>query len=132
MAFVIFYNHQDLTAIAANVEATMASNYDAYFQSVQERNQVKQTFQRCWTGGLSGWSTSPTIMQKYPTHPEYLALYGDNDADCRAIEVSGPQVSLAGLVDALRIMGTRVPGAYYMVTIGNDLSRTGVEPPPAA
>lgn len=126
MAYAIFYNHQDLTEIAANVEATLANNYDAYL-TTQERNQCKQTFQRAWTGGLSGWSTSPTAIQQYPEHC-------DGDTDCRIIIVSGSQVSKQALIDALNILGNKVPGAQYMLAIARDLAGWSacVEPWPPA
>lgn len=121
MAFAIFYNHQDLTQIAANVEATLANNYDQ-FLTTQERNSVKQTFQRAWTGGLSGWSTAPIA----PPNKQ------EGDPDTRIIVVSGAQVSLAALIAAVLLIGQKVPGALYMQAIADDLSRSSgaVEPWP--
>src|SRR5512139_2731354 len=93
MAFAVFYNHEDLTKIAANVQATLANNYDQYL-TTQERNSTKQTFQRVWTGGLSGWSTAPTAIQQYPEHC-------DGDPDVRIVVVTGQQVSKQALIDSL-------------------------------
>ena len=121
MAYAIFYNHQDLTAIAANVEATLANNYDQ-FLTTQERNSAKQTFQRAWTGGLSGWSTAPIApIEKQEGEP-----------DTRIIVVSGAQVSLAALISTLRVLAAKVPGAAYMSRIADDLSGSSgaVEPWP--
>ena len=42
MSYAIFYNHQDLTEIEANINATLANSYDQ-FLTVQERNTTKQT-----------------------------------------------------------------------------------------
>jgi hypothetical protein len=121
MAFAIFYNHQDLTAIAANVSATLANNYDQYL-TTQERNSVKQTFTRCWNGGLNGWATAPIA----PVERQ------EGDPDTRIIVVSGSQVSLSALRDSLRILGGKVPGAGYMIAIADDLmgASAAVEPWP--
>jgi hypothetical protein len=121
VAFAIFYNHQDLTAIAANVSATLANNYDQ-FLTTQERNTTKQTFTRAWNGGLNGWSTAPIAP------PEKQ----EGDPDTRIIIVSGAQVSLAALITAINLIGAKVPGALYMNAIGDDLSRSSgaVEPWP--
>lgn len=109
MAYAIFYNHQDLTAIAANVEATLAGNYDQYL-TVQERNNAKQVFQRAWTGGLSGWSTSPLAPLEHR-----------DDVDCRIVVVTGQQVSLQALRQVLYLLAQKVPGAAYMRAISDDL-----------
>ena len=121
MAFAIFYNHQDLTAIAANVQATLASNYDQ-FLTTQQRNTIKQTFTRDWNGGLNGWATAPIA----PLNKQ------EGDPDTRIIVVSGQQVLLADLISALRTLGGVVPGALYMIAIADDLSGTSgaVEPWP--
>ena len=121
MAYAIFYNHKDLTAIAANVQATLASNYDQYLTN-PERNSSKQIFQRNWNGGLSGWSTSPIAPVQYQ----------EGDPDTRIIVVSGSQVNLADLRNTLRLLGTKVPGAQYMIAIADDLNGTSaaIEPWP--
>lgn len=121
MAYAIFYNHEDLTAIAANVEATLASNYDQ-FLTTQERNNAKQVFQRAWTGGLSGWSTAPIA----PVEKQ------EGDPDTRIIVVSGAQVSLQDLRNVLNLLAGKVPGATYMARIATDLGGTSgaVEPWP--
>ncbi len=111
MAFAVFYNHQDLTAIAAEVGATLANNYDQYL-TVQERNSCKQTFQRAWTGGLNGWSTAPIA----PLDRQ------EGDADTRIIVVSGQQVTKASLIAALNVIAAKVPGAAYMGAIARDLA----------
>jgi hypothetical protein len=123
MAYAIFYNHQDLTAIAANVEATLANNYDQYL-TVQERNTCKQTFQRAWTGGLSGWSTAPVA----PLDRQ------EGDADTRIVIASGAQVTKAVLIAALNVIALKVPGAAYMAAIARDLAGESgcVEPWPPA
>lgn len=121
MAYAIFYNHQDLTAIAANVQATLSSNYDQFLTN-PERTSSKQVFNRAWNGGLSGWSTAPIAP------PERQ----EGDADTRIIVVSGQQVSLADLRNTLRLLGTKVPGAQYMIAIADDLmgASAAVEPWP--
>lgn len=121
MAFAIFYEHEDLTKIAANVQATLASDYDA-FLTTQERNTIKQTFQRCWTGGLSGWATAP---QAPPEKQE-------GDPLMTIVVVSGQQVSLQALISALRTIGQKVPNAGYMFNIADDLmgASAAVEPWP--
>jgi len=110
MAYAIFYNHQDMTAIAANVSATLANDYDAYL-TVTERNFCKQMFQRAWVGGLSGWATAPIAP------PERQ----EGDPDTRIVVVSGPQVRKQDLIDALFILAAKVPGAAYMGAIARDL-----------
>lgn len=121
MAYAIFYNHQDLTAIAANVNATLANDYDQFLTS-QERNTCKQTFQRVWNGGLNGWSTAPLAGALDPN--------GGLGGDSTIIVVSGQQVSKADMLAALRIIGTKVPNALYMLAIADDLTRTAIEPWP--
>ena len=123
MAYAIFYEHEDLTAIAANVEATLANNYDQ-FLTTQERNSVKQTFQRAWNGGLNSWATAPLAP---PANQE-------GDPLITIIVVSGQQVSLQALRDALRLLGTKVPNASYMIRIADDLggSSAAIEPWPPA
>lgn len=110
MAYAIFYNHRDLTAIAANVEATLANSYDQYL-TVVERNNAKQVFQRAWTGGLSSWSTSPLAPSER----------NSGDVDCRIIVVTGQQVSLQALRQVLYLLAQKVPGAWYMGAIADDL-----------
>ena len=124
MAYAIFYSHQDLTSLAANVEATLASNYDA-FLTTQERNTIKQTFQRAWTGGLSGWATAPAAGALDPNYDPLNPAY---TADSLIIVVTGQQVSKASLISALNTLGTKVPNAQYMVAIAADLIGTSVEP----
>lgn len=126
MAYAIFYNHQDLTSIAANVQATLASNYDQYL-TTQERNSTKQTFQRAWNGGLNGWSTAPLAGNK---DPNYDPNNPSATADSLIIVVSGQQVLKADLVSALRTIGTKVPNAGYMNSIADDVQNTAVEPWP--
>ncbi len=122
MAYAIFYNHQDLTAIAANVQATMASNYDQFLTTTQ-KNTAKQTFTRAWNGGLSGWSTAPLAGALDPN---------GGDTDALIIVVSGQQVLKADLISALRIVGQNVPNADYMNAIADDLTNTAIEPWPPA
>lgn len=121
MAYAIFYNHQDLTAIAANINATLANNYDP-FLTTQERNSTKQTFQRAWNGGLNGWSTAPLAGAQDPN--------GGLGGDSTIIVVSGQQVSKADLLAALRVIGNKVPNAAYMLAIADDLVGTAIEPWP--
>ncbi len=121
MAFAIFYNHEDLTAIAANVNATLANNYDQ-FLTTQQRNSVKQIFQRDWTGGLSGWATAPLAGALDPNFP--------SDADALIVIVSGQQVLKADLISALQTIGQNVPNAGYMLAIASDLTNTAIEPWP--
>jgi hypothetical protein len=110
MAYAVFYNHEDLTSIAANVQAMLAGDYDSLL-TTQERNNAKQVFQRAWTGGLSGWSTAPLA----PVDRQ------SGDPDCRIIVVSGQQVSLQALRQVLYLLAQKVPGAWYMQAIADDL-----------
>lgn len=118
MAYAIFYNHEDLTSIAANVEATIANNYDQ-FLTQQERNSTKQTFTRHWNGGLNKWSTAPLAGSQNPN---------TGDTDALIIVVSGSQVTKAAMISALRTVGEKVPNAQYMIAISDDLQRTAIEP----
>lgn len=121
MAFAIFYNTTDLNAIAAQVQATLASNYDS-FLTVQERNSVKQTFNRCWNNGMSGWATAPLAGSQDPN------FAGSGTGDSRIIVVSSSQVTKANLISAMRTLAAKVPGASYMLAIADDLVGTCVEP----
>lgn len=119
--YAIFYEHQDLTAIAANVSATISNSYDA-FLTTQERNTIKQTFQKAWNGGLKNWATSPIA----PIDRQ------EGDPNMRIVVVSGQGVSLQDLRVALYILAQRVPGAQYMAAIADDLAglSAAVEPWP--
>ena len=127
MAYAIFYNHQDLTEIAANVQATLSNNYDA-FLTTQERNTTKQTFQKAWTNGLSGWATAPLAGTSDPNYdPNNPAA----TADSLIIVVSGTGGSApkkADLIAAMHLLGQKVPNAQYMYAIGDDLIGTCIEP----
>jgi len=124
MAYAIFYCHSDLAKIAANVSATLANGYDQYL-TTQERNKVKQTFQRAWVGGLSAWETAPVAPPEHqdslpPSEPTLIVV------------VSGSQVTLKDLRDALYLLGAKVPNCQYMNAIGDDLGgwNGAVEPWP--
>lgn len=106
--FAIFYNREDLSAIAA--EATNPGLTPA----------ERQTAQRYWNAGIKDWASAPVAP------PDRQ----DGDPDTRILIVDGQQVSLQGLVDFLNAIGNKYPGALYMTAIGDDLARTGVEPWP--
>lgn len=118
--YAVFYNHEDLTAIAANVQATLASNYDVYL-TTSEKNFCKQTFQKHWNGGLKNWATAPLAGVLDPN---------EGDFDALIVVVSGNQIFKQDLVTALSIVGTKVPNASYMLAIAADLAGTAVEPWP--
>jgi hypothetical protein len=117
--YAIFYNHQDLTAIAANVNATLSGNYDQYL-TTGERTLAKQTFQKHWNGGLKNWSTAPVAPVEYQ----------GGDADTRIIVVGGQGVIKQDLITVLYLISQRVPGTAYMGSIARDLEATAVEPWP--
>lgn len=119
--YAIFYEHQDLTAIAANVSATLSNNYDQ-FLTAQERNTAKQTFQKAWNGGLKNWSTAPIAPVEHQ----------EGDPNMRIVVVSGNGVFLQDLRVALYLLAQRVPGAEYMAAIADDLAgaSAAVEPWP--
>jgi hypothetical protein len=114
MAFAMFYNHQDSTAIAANIEASLVD--------ARLTNQERQVAQRAWNGGLKNWSTAPVA----PLDRQ------EGDPDTRIIIVDGPQVSLQALINLLLSLSVKIPGALYMSAIADDLSRSSgaVEPWP--
>lgn len=127
MSYAIFYSHEDLTSIAANVQATISNSYDA-FLTVQERNSVKQAFQKAWTNGLSGWATAPPAGA---LAPDYDPNFPQNTADSLIVMVNGNGGSSPtkdALISAMRVIGGKVPNAQYMIAIADDLVGTCVEP----
>ena len=119
--YAIFYEHQDLTEIAANVQATLAGSYDQ-FLTTQEKNFCKQTFQKHWNGGLKNWATAPQA----PIEKQ------EGDPLMTIVVVSGNGVFLQDLRTALYLLGQRVLNAQYMYAIADDLAgaSAAVEPWP--
>jgi len=134
--FALFYKRQDVTAIAAEVSNPGLTP------------QEKNTANRYWNGGLKDWSTAPQAPQVDPygcvTIP-FEPIPGEIDPDktwtqnpdgtwlvcdptMLIIVVSGAQVSKQGLVDFLRLIGNKYPGALYMLAIADDVANTAVEP----
>ena len=132
--FALFYNREDLTAIAA--EATNPG------LTTQERQYAN----RLWNGGLNGWASAPTAPEAQscvivPFSPPNLkptqtvTPLGDGtfklcDSDIRVCVVSGTQVSKQQTIDWLRLIGNKYPGALYMTAIADDVERTAIEPWP--
>lgn len=100
MTFALFYNMQDLSAVAAALERaniTYASNDD------------RGIIRACWSGGLDQWATAPLAPEPWISE----------DADCRIIVVTatyrGSAVTLAQMFDAWGRTVTanpREPDAY--------------------
>jgi len=112
----ILYNHQDLTAIAANVQTSLTD--------ARLTNQERQVANRHWNAGLNAWSTAPVAPLEWQS----------GDPDTRVVVVSHPQVNIQQLIDLLRAVGTRIPGASYMLAIADDIARPsgGQQPWPPA
>ena len=119
--YAIFYEHQDLTAIAANVSATLSNSYDQ-FLTTQERNLAKQVFQKHWNGGFKDWAIAPIAPVQYQ----------EGDPNMRIVVVRGNGVLLQDLRTVLYLLAQRVPGAQYMAAIADDLAGASafVEPWP--
>jgi len=132
--FAIIYSRQDLTAIAAEATNPGLSSGE------------RQTANRFWNGGLKAWASAPyagdaNACVEIPFDPSGDPAYADKvvsdvgsgrwrvcDPDIRAVVISGPQVSKAGLVSFLRLIGGKYAGALYMLAIADDVELTAVEP----
>ena len=70
------------------------------------------------------WSTAPVAPLEWQS----------GDPDTRVVVVSHPQVNIQQLIDLLRAVGTRIPGASYMLAIADDIARPsgGEQPWPPA
>ena len=116
MAFAVFYNRADLTPIAAELTRVDLSPADRQFA------------QSCWQGGISGWNTAPLAP----------ADHAGGDPDCRIVVVNathkGSTVTLLQFREWLIKIGTANPGAQYLITLADDMSRWSgaVEPWPPA
>lgn len=113
MSFRIFYNVQDVTAIAAQVNQPLAG------LTAAEKNLAKA----CWNGGLSAWQTAP---QGQPPGDPF-------DPDCRVYTVNatfqGQPVTLAQFIALLERMCAVDPiNAQYMCAIASDLRSSAREP----
>lgn len=134
--FALFYQREDLTAIAA--EATNPG------LTPSERNYAT----RLWNGGLKDWASAPTAPDKYacveiPFDPTGQPAYANKtitnlgngkwrvcDPNILVVVVSGAQVSKQQTVDWCRLIGNKYPGARYLENIGNDIEHEAVEPWP--
>lgn len=134
--FAIFYKREDMSKIAAEVQNPGLTSGE------------RQTANRYWQGGINNWSTAPTAPDQYacvnipfepvPGQIDPSKTWTQNpdgtwkvcDPDMRLVVVSGNQVSKQGLVDFLRLIGNKYPGATYMAAIGDDIALTAVEPWP--
>jgi len=106
MAFAIFYNMQDLTPIAAHMDDVNLKK----FLTAQEMGVARAL----WNGGLKDWSIAPNAYAIYPEHC-------DGDTDTRILVLSGNGVTKAAMIATLVAIGTKVPGARYMLSIARDL-----------
>ncbi len=135
--FALFYNRFDVAQIVAEV-----SNPGL---TAQERN----TANRYWNGGIKDWAAAPQAPQVEPyscvTMPndptgqvepwKTITNNGNGtwtvcDPQMTIIIVSGTQVSKQGLIDFLRLIGTKYPAASYMLGIADDVQLNAVEPWP--
>lgn len=102
--FALFYNTQDLAAIAGSLTNPGLSG--------QDRNEVN----RYWNGGLNAWSSAPAGVSPMddPNDP--------TNAATKMIVVSGNQVSRAGFVTLLRrLAATYGPDFEWLRGLSNDV-----------
>lgn len=106
--FAIFYNFQDMSAMAGSVTNPGLSGAD--------RNEVN----RYWNAGLKDWSTAPLGVSPYDYPPT-----GDDpsNSDCRRIVVSGGNnVTRDGLIALLRrLAATYGQGFEWLRGLANDM-----------
>lgn len=132
--FALFYKRADYALIAAEA------------QNPGLTAQERQTANRYWQGGLNAWSSAPQAPDaqacvEIPFDPTGQPSYADKvvtdlgngrwrvcDPDIRICVISGNQVSKQGLIDFLRLIGGKYPGALYMLAIADDISATAIEP----
>lgn len=116
MAFAIFYNMQDLQAMAAAFQDAGISGKD--------RNDGR-TY---WNNGLSGWQTAPlaSATPGATTHPDI----GWGDPDVRIIVVQN--ATLASLRQYLDFLKGKYPQCVFLGALADDLTHplAAVEPWP--
>jgi len=95
MAFKIYYNHADLTRIAANIRQAMVDH--------------RPHAQEIWRGGLDKWANSP------------LASPDKNNGDPGVREVTIGAGNVDHMQILMRTIGSRVLGAAYMLEMAADL-----------
>lgn len=105
--FALFYNHFDLTPIAANNAEQLYTGLSADDQALA---------QHFWDCGISGWSNAP-----HAADDPLAAPHGEGDPDCRILVINSPDHTLADLRDLLRRMGDEIPEADYLRSVANDM-----------
>lgn len=95
MPFTLYYNHEDLTRIAANVRQGMVDH--------------RLHAQELWRGGLDNWTNSPLASVERQ----------QGDPGVRAVHVDTGKVE--HLQTLLKIIAARVLGASYLNAIAEDL-----------
>lgn len=103
MAFAIFFEPSDLSAIAGSTTAATLPQ------------SLKTTGLRYWNGGLKNWATAPLGH-----------AVSDNSCPlCRVVVMSGSQVTLAGFRQLLLDVGAFLGGATvagdYLVALSVDM-----------
>lgn len=107
MAFAIFYELSDLSAIAGSAQALSLSN------------TLRQRVKKYWDGGLSGWETAP-IGQAPGSTSAPLS---------RQLVISGAGNTLADfrqlLLDIAAFLGGDTGAAAYLITLSGDMVNGG-------
>ncbi len=102
--FAIFYNSQDLSAMAGSVTNPGLSGPD--------RTEVN----RYWNGGLKDWAAAPFGVSPLDDPNDPI------NALTKRIVVSGPQVSRTGLIALLRrLAATYGVGFEWLGGLANDM-----------
>jgi hypothetical protein len=105
--FALFYNHMDLTPVAAN-------NAERLFEGLNPDDQALAD--HFWGCGLSAWSSAP-----YALDDPLAAPHADGDADCRILVIDSPTYGLADLRGLLQRMGDEIPEADYLRSVAGDM-----------
>lgn len=106
--FAIFYNFQDMSAMAGSITNPGLSGAD------------KTDVNRYWNAGLRDWATAPLGVSPFDFPP----LGADPaNTDCRRIVVSGgAQVTREGLIVLLRrLAATYGAGFEWLQGLANDI-----------
>lgn len=107
MAFAIFYELSDLSAIAGSIN------------DVNLPNTIRQRVKKYWDAGLSEWATAP-----------FGQVPGSTSAPLsRMIVISGSGLTLADfrqlLLDVATFFGGASGGAQYLITLSGDMANGG-------
>lgn len=104
MAFAIFYNSQDLAAIAGSVTNPGLSQTD--------KNEVN----RYWNGGLRDWANAPFGVSPADSPNDPI------NAETRRVVVSGNNLTRAGLVALLRRLAATYGADFeWLQGLANDI-----------